>query len=187
VTQFPAHDAVPKELERLAIAANGSASKLTLSSVEDRMRVTLLIEQGQGALDGVRSWEYRLPEFRPTEIKIKRSSNGLPRSVLEQTLEWAAVRGHEVPVLIHSEFVAIERIDEGGEMKFKLGNGFRDTHLAWFSFDPQISAESRDKYLVHTVAEIAKFIDEGEQQGKRVAVSRPLDRATKREGDASAD
>ena len=169
VTQFPGHDAVPKELERFAIAAADAESKLTLTGVEERMRVTLLIKEGHGALNGVRSWEYRLPEFRPTEMKIKRFSTGSPRSVLEQTIEWDTIQGHDAPVLIHSEFVAIERIDDGGEMKFKLGNGYKDTQLAWLSFAPKLSTETRDKYLVHTVEDIKEFIDEGKQQSKRVA------------------
>jgi hypothetical protein len=169
MTQFPGHNGVPNELEQLAIAATDGESKLTLSGVEDRMLVTLFVAEDQGALSGVRSWEYRLPEFRPTEMKIKRFDKGSPNSILEQTIEWDTIQGHDAPVLIHSEFVAIERIEGGEEMKFKLGSGSKDTQLAWLSFAPKLSADSRAKYLIHTVEEIKKFIDEGMQQNKGVA------------------
>ncbi|WP_233903194.1 hypothetical protein [Stieleria maiorica] len=169
VTQFPGHDAVPKELERLAITAADHEAKLTLSGVDDQMRVSLLIDKQRGAMSEIRSWKYRLPEYQPTEFKVQRLSQGSPRSIVEQTIKWGTIGGRDAPRLIHSEFAAIERIDDGGEMKFKLGNGYRDTELAWLSFAPKLSAETRSKYLVHTVEEIKTFIDEGKIQGKRIA------------------
>ncbi|QDV45835.1 hypothetical protein Enr13x_57380 [Stieleria neptunia] len=96
-------------------------------------------------------------------MKVKRLSHGSSRSVLEQTIEWKTIQGHDVPVLIRSEFGAIERIDEGGEMKFKLGNGYKDTQLAWLSFAPKVSSDSRRQFLVHTVEQIKAFLNEGKE------------------------
>lgn len=168
MTQFPGHDAVDKELERFAIVAADPASKLNLTGIKDRLHVTLLVEKGHGAMNGIRSWEYRLPEFQPTEMTVKHSSPGSSRSILEQRIEWDTIRGQDVPVRIHSEFVAVERLDNGGELKFKLGNGYKDTQLAWLSFAPKITADTKGRFLVHTAARIKAFVDEGQQQSKLV-------------------
>jgi hypothetical protein len=162
VNRFPGSSSTPSQIEHVGVNAGLKDSKVTIGAVEGGLRVSLLVEEPRPAIS---IWEYGLPGFKPTGHQSNQIIDASPSRLFEQTIVWDTVRGHEVPVLVTLESVVVKRL-EAEQPTFVIGKQFKDTQLAWLSFDLGKSVPANQEISIHSPKEIKDLIEEGERKAK---------------------
>ncbi len=104
------------------------------------------------------NWQFRLPDYAPVRLLRTQRVLNVESEVEDQSIVWKRVDGVERPVMMLSSFITFREPTEGKVLE--IGKGVGDCSIKWFDTYPG------SVNLLETVADIHKFLAEGETMAK---------------------
>ena len=156
VSRVPFYDNGNNELAALNSLILSKTSTVKRQSVGSNVRYSVRVDAGDGGFD-LREWVFSKEKAVPIQYQVSRAIGNYPLvKYFTQSITWGEKDGHDVPIQISIEGLAVRPKEKGGT--YERGDVVKTLDLKWL----RVRRAGSDKVpILRSPADVTKFIEDG--------------------------